>query len=141
MEGTMRQAPRAAEEGPRILPDGPVFRGDVTNDKGSPGTDGRPPKQPSPISVRRDGTHGNNPLDDDDDDDNSAAAAAADSKAETKQEGTLEEFTDVLDKLGFECVRTDRTNTMFLLLELKKNGKKPDADLEFSAKPCIYKRR
>mmetsp|Transcript_30351 Transcript_30351/g.71574 ORF Transcript_30351/g.71574 Transcript_30351/m.71574 type:complete len:98 (-) Transcript_30351:759-1052(-) len=70
MEGTMRQAPRAAEEGPRILPDGPVFRGDVTNDKGSPGTDGRPPKQPSPISVRRDGTHGNNPLDDDDDDDN-----------------------------------------------------------------------
>lgn len=58
-----------------------------------------------------------------------------------KTEGTLEEFTDVLAKLGFESVQTDRTNTMFLLLDLKKNGKKPDKKLEFSAKPCIYKRR
>ena len=58
-----------------------------------------------------------------------------------KTEGTLEEFTDVLEKLGFECLQTDRTNKMFLLLELKKNGKKVDRKLEFSAKPCIYKRR
>eukprot|EP00536_Pseudo-nitzschia_multiseries_P012086 jgi/Psemu1/320181/estExt_fgenesh1_pm.C_4420001 len=64
-----------------------------------------------------------------------------DGRVEIAEEGTLEEFTDVLGKLGFECVRTDRTNTMFLLLELKKNGRKPDADLKFSAKPCIYKRR
>ncbi|OEU20900.1 Methyltransf_8-domain-containing protein, partial [Fragilariopsis cylindrus CCMP1102] len=58
-----------------------------------------------------------------------------------KTEGTLDEFIGVLGKLGFECVRTDRTNTMFLLLELKKNGKNPSKKLEFSAKPCIYKRR
>ena len=63
------------------------------------------------------------------------------SNATEKTEGTLEEFTDVLGKLGFECIQTDRTNTMFLLLELKKNGKKPNKNLEFSAKPCIYKRR
>mmetsp|Transcript_15011 Transcript_15011/g.37803 ORF Transcript_15011/g.37803 Transcript_15011/m.37803 type:complete len:356 (-) Transcript_15011:947-2014(-) len=58
-----------------------------------------------------------------------------------KTEGTLEEFTDVLTKLGFQCIQTDRSNTMFLMLDLKKNGKKPDKKLEFSAKPCIYKRR
>jgi len=58
-----------------------------------------------------------------------------------KTEGTLDEFTGVLGKLGFECLRTDRTNTMFLLLELKKNGKMPNKSLEFTAKPCIYKRR
>jgi ribosomal RNA-processing protein 8 len=56
-------------------------------------------------------------------------------------EGTLKEFIGVLDKLGFQCVTTDRSNTMFLLLDLKKNGKRPDRKLEFSAKPCIYKRR
>uniref|UniRef100_A0A7S4EK72 Ribosomal RNA-processing protein 8 n=1 Tax=Pseudo-nitzschia australis TaxID=44445 RepID=A0A7S4EK72_9STRA len=71
----------------------------------------------------------------------SSDGAAAASTTTNKTEGTLEEFTGVLGKLGFECVRTDRTNTMFLLLELKKNGKKPDKNLEFSAKPCIYKRR
>ena len=62
-------------------------------------------------------------------------------KKKNKNEGTLEEFTDVLMKLGFDCIKTDRSNTMFLLLELKKNGKKPKKDLKFSAKPCIYKRR
>jgi ribosomal RNA-processing protein 8 len=55
--------------------------------------------------------------------------------------GTLEEFVQVLTKLGFECSRTDRSNKMFLFLELKKNGKVPNKKLEFSAKPCIYKRR
>ena len=55
--------------------------------------------------------------------------------------GTLEEFTAVLKKLGFDCARTDRSNKMFLFLELKKNGKPPNKTLEFSAKPCIYKRR
>ena len=62
-------------------------------------------------------------------------------KKKNKNEGTLAEFTDVLMKLGFDCIKTDRSNTMFLLLELKKNGKKPKKDLKFSAKPCIYKRR
>jgi ribosomal RNA-processing protein 8 len=55
--------------------------------------------------------------------------------------GTLKEFILVLDKLGFQCVRTDRSNKMFLLLDLKKNGKNPDKKLWFSAKPCIYKKR
>jgi ribosomal RNA-processing protein 8 len=63
------------------------------------------------------------------------------SKADEKTEGTLEEFLDVLEKLGFQCTSTDRSNTMFLLLELKKNGKEPDRNLKFTAKPCIYKRR
>ena len=63
------------------------------------------------------------------------------SSEKEKTEGTLVEFTDVLGKLGFECVQTDRTNTMFLMLDLKKNGTKPMKKLEFSAKPCIYKRR
>jgi len=58
-----------------------------------------------------------------------------------KLEGTLDEFVAVLGKLGFKCINTDRSNTMFLLLELKKNGKKPDPNLTFAAKPCIYKRR
>jgi hypothetical protein len=55
--------------------------------------------------------------------------------------GTLKEFLQVLSTLGFDCTRTDRSNKMFLLLELKKNGKAPNKKLEFSAKPCIYKRR
>jgi ubiquinone/menaquinone biosynthesis C-methylase UbiE len=58
-----------------------------------------------------------------------------------KTAGTLSEFIDVLEELGFECVKTDRSNKMFLLLELRKSGKRPNKKLEFSAKPCIYKRR
>jgi ribosomal RNA-processing protein 8 len=58
-----------------------------------------------------------------------------------KSEGTLEEFVDVLNELGFESVRTDRSNKMFLTLELKKSGNRPNHKLTFSAKPCIYKRR
>ena len=56
-------------------------------------------------------------------------------------EASLQEFINVLDQLGFETYHTDRTNTMFVLLNLKKNGKKPRKDLKYSAKPCIYKRR
>jgi ribosomal RNA-processing protein 8 len=55
--------------------------------------------------------------------------------------GTLEEFLQVLEELGFACVKTDRSNKMFVLLELKKNTNKPNQKLEFTAKPCIYKRR
>jgi SAM-dependent methyltransferase len=57
----------------------------------------------------------------------------------TKDE--LEDFITVLHKLGFACVRKDRSNKMFVMLELKLNGKSPDQALEFQAKPCIYKRR
>jgi SAM-dependent methyltransferase len=53
----------------------------------------------------------------------------------------LKDFIDVLDKLGFECIKTDRSNKMFVLLDLTKNGKPPRKEIEFTAKPCIYKRR
>lgn len=51
------------------------------------------------------------------------------------------EFIQVLKQLGFECTRTDRSNKMFVLFELIKNGKMPDPKVEYTAKPCIYKRR
>ena len=41
----------------------------------------------------------------------------------------LEEFVLVSDKLGFKCLKTDQTNKMFVMLECKKTGKKPKADL------------
>lgn len=53
----------------------------------------------------------------------------------------FEGFVNVLDQLGFKCVKTDRSNKMFVLLDLKKSGKAPKKDVEFTAKPCIYKRR
>ena len=54
----------------------------------------------------------------------------------------LKDFVETtLEQLGFTCVAQDRSNQMFLVLELKKNGKEPDAELEYTAKPCIYKRR
>jgi ribosomal RNA-processing protein 8 len=58
-----------------------------------------------------------------------------------KGKDDLQEFIDVLDQLGFECLKTSQSNKMFVLLELKKNGKKPNKNFKFSAKPCIYKRR
>lgn len=51
------------------------------------------------------------------------------------------EFVRVLKQLGFECTRTDRSNKMFVVFELRKNGKAPDQNVEYTAKPCIYKRR
>jgi len=53
----------------------------------------------------------------------------------------LADFVRVLQQLGFECTKIDRSNKMFLLLDLKKNGKSPKKDLKYTAKPCIYKRR
>jgi ribosomal RNA-processing protein 8 len=50
-------------------------------------------------------------------------------------------FVQVLDELGFDVNHIDRSSKMFLLLDLRKNGKKPRKDLIFTAKPCIYKRR
>jgi ribosomal RNA-processing protein 8 len=51
------------------------------------------------------------------------------------------EFIQVLKQLGFECTLTDRSNKMFVLFELRKNGKNPDPKVEYTARPCIYKRR
>jgi ribosomal RNA-processing protein 8 len=59
----------------------------------------------------------------------------------TDKKDELKDFVQVLDKLGFKCLKMDRSNKMFVMLECKKNGKKPQADLSFTAKPCIYKRR
>jgi SAM-dependent methyltransferase len=53
----------------------------------------------------------------------------------------LKRFLNALEQLGFECVNLDRSNKMFFVLDLRKNGKVPDSALEFTAKPCIYKRR
>jgi ribosomal RNA-processing protein 8 len=53
----------------------------------------------------------------------------------------LRDFLDVMSQLAFGCTKEDRTNKMFLLLEFKKTGDKPDASVSFTAKPCIYKRR
>jgi SAM-dependent methyltransferase len=58
-----------------------------------------------------------------------------------KETSDFSEFVGVLDQLGFKCVKTDRSNKMFALLDLKKSGKAPKKDVEFTAKPCIYKRR
>lgn len=53
----------------------------------------------------------------------------------------LDEFVDVMQQLGFRIKQKDRNNKMFILLEFEKTGKKPSKDAEFTAKPCIYKRR
>lgn len=57
------------------------------------------------------------------------------------QDDSLEKFIQTLFQLGFSCVHKDRSNKMFVILELKLNGRKPDKKLEYTAKPCIYKRR
>jgi ribosomal RNA-processing protein 8 len=62
------------------------------------------------------------------------------SRFESKKD-ELDDFVSVLGKLGFVCARTDRSNKMFVMLELRLNGKKPAKNLEYEAKPCIYKRR
>lgn len=53
----------------------------------------------------------------------------------------FQEFIGVLSQLGFDCSKEDKSNKMFLLLELRKNGTTPDKKVSFTAKPCIYKRR
>lgn len=53
----------------------------------------------------------------------------------------LNEFLSVMLKLGFKCTQKDRNNKMFILLEFEKTGRKPSKDANFTAKPCIYKRR
>ncbi len=53
----------------------------------------------------------------------------------------LNDFLDVMEELGFQCVKKDRQNKMFIVLEFKKTGKKPSKEASFTAKPCIYKRR
>lgn len=64
------------------------------------------------------------------------------SRFESKSEkDEITEFISVLDSLGFSCSKTDKSNKLFFLLDLCKNGKKPNPDLVYTARPCIYKRR
>jgi ribosomal RNA-processing protein 8 len=64
-----------------------------------------------------------------------------DIKTDASDEHDMTSFVQALDQLGFQVVQVDRSNKMFLLLDLRKNGKKPRKDFQFTAKPCIYKRR
>lgn len=63
------------------------------------------------------------------------------SSSKAKKGDELNDFIEILDKLGFTSNKIDKKNTMFVMIECKKNAKKPDTKLEWSAKPCIYKRR
>jgi SAM-dependent methyltransferase len=71
-------------------------------------------------------------------------------KSADKQSGAMnnagsqtefDHLIDVLDQLGWKCVGMDWSNTMFFLLELEKSGRRPDKKLQYTAKPCLYKRR
>lgn len=53
----------------------------------------------------------------------------------------MSEFVEILDKLGFVCVSQDTSNKMFVVLEMRKSGRQPNRKLQYTAKPCIYKRR
>ena len=53
----------------------------------------------------------------------------------------VDDFVEVLEKLGFDCLSQDKSNKMFVVLELRKNDRQPNRKLQYTAKPCIYKRR
>lgn len=53
----------------------------------------------------------------------------------------LDRFLKVLQQLGFESQKVDRSNKMFVMIDLRKSCKAPDKSLQYTAKPCIYKRR
>ena len=53
----------------------------------------------------------------------------------------IDDFVEVLEKLGFDCLSQDKSNKMFVVLELRKNERQPNRKLQYTAKPCIYKRR
>jgi ribosomal RNA-processing protein 8 len=65
----------------------------------------------------------------------------AEVRSRFERDGNLDSFLKTLDKLGFECVRKDQSNKMFVLLDFCKNGKQPDKNLSYTARPCTYKRR
>jgi ribosomal RNA-processing protein 8 len=72
----------------------------------------------------------------------SSTATTARSVGTADDDDGLQEFLGVLEKLGFQCLGTDRSNKMFLLMELKKDEKiMPPKNLSYTARPCIYKRR
>lgn len=68
---------------------------------------------------------------------------------DTEDDGTpqplmlLDEFMALMQRCGFQCTNMDRSNKMFLFMDfVKVDGGSGLAEHEnFSAKPCIYKRR
>lgn len=56
-------------------------------------------------------------------------------------ESSLTEFVDAMSKLGFICKKMDRSNQMFVMFDFEKNGQIPNKEVQFSLRPCIYKRR
>jgi len=63
------------------------------------------------------------------------------SKKKKPEDALLKKFLDVMSELGFRNTQMDRSNKMFFMMEFVKNGQSPRKDVEFTAKPCIYKRR
>ncbi|CAM9119231.1 unnamed protein product [Laminaria digitata] len=57
------------------------------------------------------------------------------------EEGGVERFLEVTQRLGFDCRQMDRSNKMFLMAEFKKSNRTPEKGVDFEAKACIYKRR
>ena len=55
----------------------------------------------------------------------------------------IAKLADALRRLGFDEneAASDLSNKMFVLLELTKSARAPEADVVIDAKPCIYKRR
>jgi ribosomal RNA-processing protein 8 len=55
----------------------------------------------------------------------------------------LDEFMALMQRCGFQCTNMDRSNKMFLFMDFVKadGGSGLSEHENFSAKPCIYKRR
>lgn len=63
-------------------------------------------------------------------------------KSVGKNSSLLDEFLNAMELLGFEMINIDnRTNKLFFLVEFKRLDKKPDPNVTFTAKACLYKRR
>ena len=71
----------------------------------------------------------------------STAGTDKDGENAPVDESLLETFLNVMQQLGFQCTKNDKSNKMFFLMEFEKTGGIPCPDANFTAKPCIYKRR
>ena len=54
----------------------------------------------------------------------------------------LDEFIRIMQLLGFNSTKIDRTNSFFVLMDfVKVPNSSPPEDVSFTPKPCLYKRR
>lgn len=53
----------------------------------------------------------------------------------------MKKFIRILKRAGFDVVDKDNSNKMFFLIECVKTERVSDIDDNYSAKPCLYKRR